>query len=1592
MRTGGRGTITATPGGAAVIVPAAPALLPCAAGMAPLQAPAATAPASPDPSMETASDGSDNVVILPLEAQTPQAAPAASQNPFRPLESYTGPLQPAAQSRVAAELSAIHRAANYQHYEHLQDTDAIQAAFDREVKGRLDALASRAETDADCRTRRVLRTFLATSITPFEHIPPLDPHERREKEALDHLEQLLGCGQDGAITTLDAGEVARLYRVIRSAAGGWLDRTFFSLIAEAQSADHLRRIIAFVEDFGRLPAGYGQMFRDAFITPQKAGAVSLQTIDHLIGDFLRRAHSSAVQQRLAAFAASDDELAQIASPILERALPDAPEDLVPASVLAAVDAIERHQHSSGGEKNGRSKRLSEDLAALGIRTDRNTLTSTSLSRLLMKEDNFSAIVTARILREEDNPDADVRQGVVKLIGILIERGMDDGDAAQQLSRLDRMWQAAPQKAAEAIISVAAALARTHPDIPAWPIFFAARVLTAFEQPLKVDSSLNDHLPEIFTIADALWPELPATEKKRAFDLATKQLEAFGSDRFNAGEKLVPLIVFLSHHVSELPQRIAALLATKVDFAEAFASARRKILPPESAQDRGTALDIAAALHFALASLDEPTRVLLKTRVQRGLDPEGHPIPYREGLFHIGEIERMMREHAMSQDEALVLAPRLVSMGFYSGAELEQMRALTSLLNSFSALGIAIVGDNHSNRLFTPHWWLQVFYSNEALAATLMKQMLRESDNPHPLVRKGVVSAIEALLDRGASAADAERYLAILEGLFREDSPDIADHALHAIAKLARVRPATPGLHQFFVSELLEKPDVLRKQDDHPHHRSTDPLAIAHAVWPQLTPSQKAGVFGFIRGKMLPDWAGDAFLIPAMHLLSRHSAEVPRDIAAFIAGSNRGVWRLAARAGHGDNADEISAAHAAIPFAIASLGASARAALTKQLVEDLDQPTPSLQETQRRQTFILAPACLSLGLFDEGQRMQAIRSVVERHIADPLGSAALASMMQAADPREAAAARAAISAAFRRHPSITEETTENRTDAVPRAILKTFLAIAPSRREWQTPEALEIFEDAVGPTLTAHLREISAKIPPRQMPALFEVLAKAFVTGENAHARPLIAHLIEATRDAGTFQQVMPFLRDFGRLPQVLQEKFIEAIADDSRRTIAGKRTAAPEGTTAGQSDGAPTTGDTPLQLAPAKAHTRLKRFLLDRFLEGLGGTAREQSALRVDIQRRPALWQEGDLMPNLTSLSSFSGDEGKASIRQLALALASEASVEATARAGNRRFVFPGRFDSLQGTFSPTFIERWGAGGADRVFPLGRVDTAAILASDPQALTRTKYEYAGRQMAGHLGIPGFSHLAGRELFEALVRHAEAIEDDGFPATGELKGQLAALAQKMQRLEAIEETEVELLLRGMRAHPRIESALGPYASEVMADLSAFKRSLSAAALGGTFWLVVTSSPADFIGSGRSPVTCQDPTRKTGHNGAGQPANRALGGRFLYAKAIMADDVRVENGIAVASPDAVVVNRAHLEATTETGKPDPGAAPHLLIEKSYPHPGFIHAQGFANALDRFASESLGLDPKTEVHNAATGKNMSNHPPHLPDDRPVYRDTFR
>jgi hypothetical protein len=591
-------------------------------------------------------------------------------------------------------------------------------------------------------------------------------------------------------------------------------------------------------------------------------------------------------------------------------------------------------------------------------------------------------------------------------------------------------------------------------------------------------------------------------------------------------------------------------------------------------------------------------------------------------------------------------------------------------------------------------------------------------------------------------------------------------------------------------------------------------------------------------------------------------------------------------------------------------------------------------------------------------------------------------------------------------------------------LAAFVEMSAQIPEWQTPAALGFFDVLIeGFSLYAsradkefltmlrkaarimgekgfpeqfsfdieRLKALSGGLPPRHMPILFEMIGRAVFGPEKEEIEALVKHLIDKTERQGQFQQLVLFFRDFMATSAEVRRGFVEAIREDSRRTYEGQIRKL------GENDDkalklVTLVDEDPFLVTPQKARSRLNNFLIERFANRIGRTRRERASIRADLQRRARLWGNERLLPHLASLTSFSNKAGIDSVRRLVRALSSEDVSAATARANNRRFVFSSRFESMEGSFSPEFIGRWANGGRDRVIPLGRLEASQLPDADPETLMRAKYDYAARQMANHLNVPGVSHLDGPALYDALARRVlAALPQMADQEEREWAARFEGMMTRMGRSEQVSEVEIAAIADFLQSSDQLKKWLGDGANEAINDLVEFKRSLSAEALEGQAWLVITSDPAEFIGSGRSPVTCQDPTRNTGYNTDGQPINRTLEGRFLYAKVIMGRRVELRDGIAIASPDAIDVGRVHLEATTKSGMPDPEARPHLLAERAYVHPGFIYKRQLGRAINSFAQNELGLDPKRDVHMQFTGQNMSQPIRPLEDRNPIYRDTF-
>jgi hypothetical protein len=549
-----------------------------------------------------------------------------------------------------------------------------------------------------------------------------------------------------------------------------------------------------------------------------------------------------------------------------------------------------------------------------------------------------------------------------------------------------------------------------------------------------------------------------------------------------------------------------------------------------------------------------------------------------------------------------------------------------------------------------------------------------------------------------------------------------------------------------------------------------------------------------------------------------------------------------------------------------------------------------------------------------------------------------------------------------------------TDSL-RDYLFAFVNIASELPEWQVNEGLALFifikQEIVD---VRRLRELAEGLPKGSyMPFYYALMAAAGLSGDN-NEMLIVRHLFASCDSPGVMQQVAAFMREYFALSQHLRSEFAKDIVEQSRSTQKGKARF----------------GDDiqRIQLNPARAQSRLRSFMIDRFAAHIALTSAQKNAIRAGIQGNIRLWRQGDLVNHLASLASFSQRAGMQAIRDFVMTQISPAVVQASAAAGNRRFVNPGRYKPMEGAFSPQFIASWGNQDHDVVIPMGELNDAGELRKDPLALRKALYAYAARQMATHLGIPGVSHIEDGMLASAIRKHVREIA--GEEGMKPFVSAFSELLRSMGDAKEIGDKDLEALLR-LADQADAASALGTNSREVLSDLKELKRGLTQDAVNGQAWLVITSNPADIVGSGRFPVTCQDPTRNTGHNTQGQPVNRASDGRFLYAKVVVAKNVHVVGGACVASDDAVQVARAHIEATTESGERDSASRPHVLAERAYVHPGFIYKQQFGKALNAFARQQLGLNPKDQVHIQFTDQNMANAPQPLEDDRAIYRDTF-
>lgn len=580
-------------------------------------------------------------------------------------------------------------------------------------------------------------------------------------------------------------------------------------------------------------------------------------------------------------------------------------------------------------------------------------------------------------------------------------------------------------------------------------------------------------------------------------------------------------------------------------------------------------------------------------------------------------------------------------------------------------------------------------------------------------------------------------------------------------------------------------------------------------------------------------------------------------------------------------------------------------------------------------------------------------------------------------------------------------------------LMAFVETSKAARGFQIADNLKFFDMTIGQPLRERLQTLSTKLAPSQIQQLLEILVG--LPWAHWMVRELCLQVIARTKDAGEFQQVMPFLRDMAAASPEQQIGFTKSVIAESERTMRGGRS--PKQTVVfhlpdlaqqlpnmeallydrlysgvrmlALADSDASSREVRILLDPAKARSKFKRYLVDSLTGRVAKDAEEQRALRADIGVRSALWDRGDFLTNLASLASFSDDEGVASIRDLMLVLTSRPSIKATAVHDNRRFFDRRRYRDMRKAFPPEFISRWANGDEDRVIPLGELNVDAALASDPMALKRSRCDYVVRQMARHMEIEKISGKKTDELVTAIKIHMDKVLSSKFPAINGFKEIFNPLLDSLMKLENVSEDRITAVLEYLQKNKELIPQLGENAHELLNDLKQFRRGLKSGAISGRAWLVVTSDPSDFLSSGKNPVTCQDPTRSTGYNEHGELVNRPLDGKYLFGKVVIASDIHLENGVAVASKDAKQVGRGHFAATTKSGKPVPKSSPHLLVDNTYFEAGFVSDKEFAAGVNTFA-KSLGFDPKKDVSIGPMNIGMANHPSPLPS-RHVYWDTF-
>ena len=883
---------------------------------------------------------------------------------------------------------------------------------------------------------------------------------------------------------------------------------------------------------------------------------------------------------------------------------------------------------------------------------------------------------------------------------------------------------------------------------------------------------------------------------------------------------------------------------------------------------------------------------------------------------------------------------------------------------------------------------------EPLRTIGLERLRLEKAHPNWQVRYLFASTIDVLLRENVNPEDRATLSTEILGLLSDRSKPVQARALEVALSLARQMTSTEftafwgrlgfekRLHELFTGKSVKG--------------NLKALSIAERAWPLLTPSEKASFLQAVHDFIVRNSQKDISL-SALYFLSNHSGDIPeglkialgsrpefaQHLLTWLTQPTRESWTVRVR----------EMARALIPFALQIASKENLVTMEKWAWKVLSKDSKSSPLAQKGALSLLAKLfSLTWAIHpDPSKRSKALKAVMsllaEKNEGLRKGSVGvLMEMLKGSHPHEK-------EEVFRQIQGIIEDNDpspfailmgrsrkgapRNTHEALHRQFyyLSAFVELAKPLPEWQNARSLSLFKNYLSPTLLSHLEKLSANLAPKQFPALFEILFQAFYTKDGQAYRSLILHLLEKTQTPGQFQQVAPFFRDFIALPQDVRKEFADFILEESKRTASGLPKDKKE---------------SKIFLDPPRAQSRLRRFLSDRFVGSLGGTKREKEALKNDLQKRIKLWEQDRLLAHLASLSGFSTPRGREAILGFVNDLISEQSVQASAALKNRRLANPRRYRSMEGFFSPEFIRRWGNEENDRLIPLGSLEAQGVLETDPLALRRAKYDFAALQIANHLKVPGASHLEGEALTAAIFEKIKLLPLDAMPENEAFLEMARELLDKMGKREEIFETEVEGLIQFIKDHPTMVPALGSQGQEILTDLQEMKRSLNADVLKGQAWLVITSNPADFIGSGRDPVTCQDPIRNTGFNKDGQPVSRAREGRFLYAKVVMAREAHLDDGTAVFSPESQVVGRSHLEVTTASGLPDPSSSPHLLAERAYVHPGFIYKRQFAEALNRFA-QGLGLDPSYQVHIQFVNQGMLQYPRPLKDSRPIYRDTF-